>query len=255
MDDDRGSLLRALFALAPVQAHLEDCRSMFAKKDMPVPGHESLFEYFVRICHASCPDEYVSGFQGDAYGFFLFFTNAIGSAQLAIDASDRSRSFAAIFHFFVDRVSAQSGPIDESYYACPLPYANSITAALAEWRSGRTFVQLPSVFVCQFSAFQVNSDQGIKKDYHPLQIPERLDLPDKDGPKQYELRSALIHKGTDIMSGHHLRVLREDCGWRLADGSYIRDMGAEEVGLFLREGYVQHHDELSVAMVFYQSVA
>jgi uncharacterized UBP type Zn finger protein len=283
------SILQSLFALLPVQRHLIACQSTFQKENLTGRAEQSVFGYFVRIYCDSVradsneiwyePNDFLnlvfrdSGFQrgvaSDAYAFFLFLTNAIEGAQSAINCEwhrDLFQSFTANFHFFVDRASTEANgesyTMDESYYACPLPPARSIEAAIEAWkhptsmdgmRSERTFVYLPSVFACQISNCRV-ADGCLQKVFAPLQIQEQLTLNDQDGSKQYELRSAILHKGVDFNGGHYICVFRAAGCWMLGDDADIRGMGHDEVALFLGQGYVYGHMELGVSMVFYERI-
>jgi ubiquitin C-terminal hydrolase len=284
------SVLQALYNLGPVQAHIWGCQLLFEREALTVRAEQSHFGFFVRIFVDSMrapqnevwyePNYFLDslfhdgrfqrGTPSDAHEFFLFLVNSLSDIQNLINfeqCRDLFDSFADTFRFAVERTCAypegDAFVVRESFCACPLPIENSIAAGLDSWVCSqgpdgsffvRTFVQLPPVFACHTTRYQVADDGGFEKVFAPMELQESLELSDGDGVKRYELCSVVLHNGIDLENGHYICVLRAAGMWLLADDTYFRGIGDDELRAFFATGRVNGYEKVTVSIVFYQRV-
>jgi hypothetical protein len=282
------SILQALYNLIPVQAHIWHCQSIFEAANLTERAEQSHFGFFIRIYvdsmrapqnevwyeptyfldHLFTASVFERGVPSDAHEFFLFLVNSVTENQSLIDfelCQELFDSFAATFRFAVKRTctydDGDSFTVDESYFACPMPSGDSIAASLDRWVGSqdadgsftmRSFVRLPPVFACHAAEYQIGEDGRFGKVFAPVGLQEWLELADQDGMKRYELCSVVLHNGVDLGNGHYICALRVAGRWLLADDTYFRGIGDDEVGAFLGTGKLNGYDQVTVSMVFYQ---
>jgi ubiquitin C-terminal hydrolase len=282
------SVLQSLYNLRPVQDYIWNCQNVFEREQLIWRAEESPFGFFVRIyvdsIRASAnevlyePNYFLDrvfgqssfrrGVPSDAHQFFLYLLHCLDREESAISAERQRRvfqSFKELFYFTSERNGTEPNgecwSVEDEFFSLSLPPAASISEGLAKWadsvmddgtRSVCTIVRLPQVLVCNSCAMNMDCNGYLHKRFSPIQLQERLSLRDREGEKEYELMSVVIHNGADLDNGHYICVIKTCGRWVLADDAYFRGLGDEEVSRFLWTSYIEGYDKQALSIAFYQ---